>query len=308
MASRHSPPRQLHPGLVLVPVTLAALLAIPGDGAGRQQPRPDVLRIGATGTLTGNADDPREKAGVETLRRFIKEETGFDSEIPPHVTWQELADRMAKGEFHLGVFQGYEFAWAQEKRPGLKPLAIAVNVYRYPVAHVLARRDNPATDFAGLRSQSLCLPVTNQDFLRLFLDRRREANGKKAEAFFAKVTAAENVEDALDDVVDGKVQATVIDGAAFEAYRRRKPGRFKQLKEVARSAPFPAAVVASHGSVLDEATLRRFKDGLLGAAKKDKGEMLLTLSRLTGFEDVPEDYGKVLAATRKAYPPDAGAK
>jgi hypothetical protein len=36
---------------------------------------------------------------------------------------------------------------------------------------------------------------------------------------------------------------------------------------------------------------------------------MLTLFRLTGFDPVPDDFGKVLAQTRKAYPPpDARAK
>jgi ABC-type phosphate/phosphonate transport system substrate-binding protein len=95
----------------------------------------------------------------------------------------------------------------------------------------------------------------------------------------------------------------VVDRAALEAFKRRKPGRFKQLKVVTRSQPFPPAVVAYYGSVLEQATLRRFKDALLGAAKKKKGETLLTLSRLTGFEPVPEDFGQELARTRRAYPP-----
>jgi ABC-type phosphate/phosphonate transport system substrate-binding protein len=282
---------------------LMAVLAIPGAVARGQQPRIDVLHIGATGTLTGNADSQEGKGAVETLRRFIKDETSFSNDIVGQKDWQELADRMRKGELHVGVFQGYEFAWAQEKHSDLKPLALAVNGRRYPVAHVLAQRDNTARDFAGLKGQSLCLPVTNQKFLRLFVDRQSEANGKKADAFFAKISTPDNVEDALDDVIDGKVQAVAVDGAGFEAYQRRKPGRARQLKEVARSEPFPPAVVAYYGSTLDEATRRLFKDGLLGAAKKEKGEMLLTLSRLTGFEDIPEDLAKVLGETRKAYPP-----
>ena len=284
---------------------LAVALALPCAAARGQQARLDVLHIGATGTLTGDADSQKEKGAVQTLRRFIKDETGFTNDIVRQTDWQELADKMKKGELHVGVFQGYEFAWAQEKHPDLKPLAIAVNSQRYPVAYVLAQRDNTAKDFAGLKGQSLCLPVTNQEFLRLFVDRQCEANGKKADAFFDKLTTPDNVEDALDDVVDGKVRAVVVDGAAVEAYQRRKPGRARRLKEVARSGPFPPAVVAYYGSTLDEATRRLFRDGLVGAAKKEKGEMLLTLSRLTGFEDVPEDFAKVLGKTRKAYPPPA---
>ena len=282
---------------------LAAALSLPCALARGQPARIDVLHIGATGTMTGDADSSKEKGAGQTLRRFIKDETGLTNDIVREEDWQKLADRMKKGELHVGVFQGYEFAWAQERHPDLKPLAVAVNGRRYPVAHVLARRDNAAGDFAGLKGQSLCLPVSNQEFLRLFLERQSEANGQKADAFFSKITAPDNVEDALDDVVDGKVRAVVVDGAALEAYQRRKPGRARQLKEVARSEPFPPAVVTCYGSALDEATRRRFRDGLVGAAKKERGEMLLTLSRLTGFEDVPEDFAKVLGATCKAYPP-----
>jgi ABC-type phosphate/phosphonate transport system substrate-binding protein len=284
-------------------IALAAALVLPWAVARGQQARSDVLHIGATGSLTGDADSPKEKGAVQTLRRFIQDETGFSNDIVRLGDWRQLAERMKKGELQVGVFQGYEFAWAQEKHPDLRPLAVAVNGQRYPVAFVLARRDNATRDFAGLKGQSLCLPVSNQEFLRLYLERQSEANGKKADAFFSKITTPDNIEDALDDVVDGKVRAVVVDGAALEAYQRRKPGRARQLKEVARSGPFPPAVVTCYGSALDEATRRLFRDGLVGAAKKERGEMLLTLSRLTGFEDVPEDFAKVLGATRKAYPP-----
>jgi len=290
-------------------LALAVALALPCAVASGQQARVEVLHIGATGTLTGEADSQKEKGAVQTLRRFIKEATGFTNDIAREKDWQQLVDRMKKGELQVGVFQGYEFAWAQEKNPDVKPLALAVNGQRYPIAYVLAHRDNAATDFGGLKGQAICLPITNQQFPRLFLERQSEARGQKADAFFSKITTPDHLEDALDDVVDRKLSAVVVDGAALEAYRRRKPSRAKQLKVVARSEPFPPAVVAYYGSTLDEATRRLLKDGLLGAAKKEKGEMLLTLCRLTGFDDVPADFPKVLAATRKTYPPpEAQAK
>ncbi len=281
---------------------LTALLATP-VAATAQQAKLDVLRIGSSSTLTGEAaGGAREKSGMDTLKSFIKEETGLDNEIVRQKDWQELAEQLAQKKLQLGVFQGYEFAWAKEKYPDLKPLAVAVNVYKYPVAYVVTRRDDPAKDFAGLKGQSLAV-ATGEGFLRLFVDRQSEANEKKASEFFSKVTAPDNVEDALDDLVDGKVQAVAVDRAGLEAYKRRKPGRFKQLKEVAQSKPFPPAVVAYYDSALDEATLRRFKDGLLGAAKKEKGQTLLTLFHLTGFEDVPADFDRALADARKDYPP-----
>lgn len=59
---------------------------------------------------------------------------------------------------------------------------------------------------------------------------------------------------------------------------------------------------------MDDDTLRRFRDGLLNAKRKERGERLLTLFRLTGFEPVPKDFEQVLAATRTTYPPPGAAK
>src|SRR6266404_7795020 len=135
---------------------------LPATAAHGQQGKIDVLRIGASGALS---TEKKEESALETLKGFIKDDTGFTNEIVRQKDWRELADKMTKGELQLGVFQGYEFAWAQEKQPQLKPLALAVNVYRYPVAYVVTQRDNPAKDFAGLQGQTLSIPATGQRVL-----------------------------------------------------------------------------------------------------------------------------------------------
>jgi ABC-type phosphate/phosphonate transport system substrate-binding protein len=288
---------------------MAALLAIPAVAVTAQQGKIDVLRIGSSGNLTGDKQDAKEKSALATLKSFIKDETGLDNEILRQKDWQVLADKMAKGKLQIGVFQGYEYAWAREKYPGLKPLALAINVYRYPVAYVVVKRTNAAKDFAGLKGQSLAIPATGQQYLRLFIERQCEALGNKPAAFFAKIQAPDNVEAALDEVVDGTAQAVVADRAGLEAYKRRKPGRFKQLKEVGKSPPLPPTIIAYYDSVLDQATRKRLLDGLLHASRTEKGETMLTFFRLTGFETAPGDFERVLEQTRKNYPPaSAGAE
>src|SRR5437660_1617851 len=295
--------RQPRPRFIFLVWALMGFLVLTGGVAHAQQPKIDVLRIGASGSLSTEKRGDKENSALETLKAFIMEETGLANEILQQKDWRELVDKMSKGDLHLGVFQGYEFAWAQEKQPELRPLALAVNVYRYPVGYVVTQRDSPAKDFAGLQGQSISIPAAGQRFLRLFVEHESQAAGKKPEAFFSKITSPDNIEDALDDVVDGVIQATVVDRATLEAYKRRKPGRFKQLKPVAESKPFPPVVVAYYGTNVDEATRRQFRDGLLGAAKKERGQMMLTLFRLTGFEGIPDDFDKVLAQARKNYPP-----
>ncbi len=300
MISWQAPVRQsLCRGMFLT-LTLAILLGSVGS-ASAQGNKIDLLKVGSSGSLGGTVSADKEKANLDTLKAFIKDETGLNNDIIRQKTWQELAQKLSKGELQLGVFPGYEFAWAKEKYPDLKPLALAVNVYPYPVAYVVTKRDNPAKDFAGLKGQPLAIPSSGPTFLRLFVDRQAEANGKKTDEFFSKITTPENVEDALDDAVDGK-ESVVVDRAAWEAFKRRKPGRFKQLKEVAQSPPFPPPIIAYYNTKLDEATVNKFKDGLLGSAKKERGQTLLTLFHLTGFETPPDDFDKVLSETSKVYP------
>ncbi len=282
---------------------LIGLLALPGVPTRGEQPRGNVLRIGSPHSLQPEGQRGNPKGDLATMKRFIKQETGLNNEIVDLKDWREVAAKLAKDAIQVGVFQGYEFAWAQEKYPKLKPLAVAVSGYRYPVAYVIVRTDNPARGFGDLRGQSLALIRTNKRLLHLFVDRECQKLGKKLDKFFAKVVYRDNFEDALDDVVDGVVQVTVADRAALESYKQRKPGRFRHLKPVVHSQPFPSAVMAYYNADLDRATLRRLQSGLLNAANKEQGRTMLNMFRLTGFERVPRDFDQVLAQTRQAYPP-----
>jgi ABC-type phosphate/phosphonate transport system substrate-binding protein len=286
----------------LLTLPLAGLLVVVCGLASGQTGKSQLLRIGTSGNLASSKTG-KENAALDTLHRFIKDETAMDAEIVRNKNWQQLAAKLSKGELQLGVFQGYEFAWAQAQDSALKPLAIAVNVVRYPVAYVITHKDDPAKTFADLEGHSLSLPTTAPPFVNLYVARQCQALGNSMEKFFPKLTHPDIIEDGVDDVVDRKVQVNVADRAALEAYKRSKPGRFKQLKMVARSEPFPPPVVAYYNSTLESGTLQRFEQGLLNASKKERGEMMLTLFRLTSFEAVPSDFDKVLAETLKHYPP-----
>jgi ABC-type phosphate/phosphonate transport system substrate-binding protein len=222
---------------VLVPCVLACLLMISGEEAVGRPRKPKVLLIGTSGSL-GGGSRAKEEAALKTLKSFITEETGLENKILRQKSWRELAEQMARGKLHLGVFPGDEFAWAREEHPKLEPLALGVNVNLYPVAYVVARRDGKVTRLADLRGQPLAIPSAGPHFLRVFL---RKETSKRPEGFFSKIKKEDNVEAALDDVVDGVVQAAVVERASVEAYRRRKPGRFKQLKEAAEARPVQAA-------------------------------------------------------------------
>jgi ABC-type phosphate/phosphonate transport system substrate-binding protein len=272
--------------------SLAALAASAAD-------RPAVLLIGSSGSLTKELPRSKVEAANDALKKLILDETGFKSDLVVTGGLDKLEADMKSGKLHLGLFQGYEFAWAQKNNPNLKALAIAVNQYPKLVLSVVAKSDSQATDLAAFKGQVLAMPVVSLDHGRVFV--AKTAGDKKPAEFFSKVTVPETIEDALDDVVDGIAQATVVDQVALDAYKRRKPGRFTKLKEV-QKVDFPSPVVVYQEGVLDKATLNKFRDGVLHAKKSAEGRRVLDLWKLTGFEQVPERHDEELAAVVKAYP------
>lgn len=286
-------------GFVMCVATMAGL----AQQAGKVQ----VLRIGTSGTLFQDTENG-DKSASETLRSFVKGETGYDNEVLPQQGWDELAAKLTDGKIDVGVFSGHEFAWAQEQYPKLQPLVIAVNKYRKRWAYVMVRQDDSAKGFADLKGQAFALPHVGQTHLPLFIDKLCRDQKATSQTFFGRITTPENLEDALDDVVDGAVKAAVVDFVGLENYQRRKPGRAKQLRELLHSPPVPPPVVAYAKGALDEGTLKRFHDGLIQARQKEKGQKLLTFFKLTAFEDVPANFNQVLEESRKNFPPANSAK
>ena len=93
----------------------------------------------------------------------------------------------------------------------------------------------------------------------------------------------------------------VIDEAAYEAYRKNKPGRAAKLKTVQQSEAFPSPSSPMAGALSDR-VLETFRDGMIAAKDNPKAQTLLKANRVTGFEAVPTDYEKSLTEIAKAYP------
>lgn len=269
----------------------------------------ELLRIGTTGSLGAERPPSEKKAAEAMLKGFIKDETGFDNEIVDEKGWQELAQQLAQNKLQLGAFHGYEFAWAKQQYPSLHPLVLAVEGRTFPIAYVVARKNGPVKSIAGLRGQPIALfNGASSGLLHLFLDREVQALNQQPKNFFSRIVNKSNAEDVLDDVVDGTEQAGVVERSSLEAYKRRKPGRFNQLKEIAQSPEVLPGVIAYYDKHLDAATMDRFRKGLLAANQKERGQTLLMMFRLTGFERVPPSFDQVLTQTQKAFPTPRTAK
>ena len=223
--------------------------------------------------------------------------------MAPPTDTETVAELLSKNKVQLALFEGVEFAWAKQNYPDLHPLVIVVNEHRNRQAFLMVRQDSQISRFSDLEGKQLAIPRRSRSHCYLFVERLSQENGKEMKDFFSKVIASTGAEAALDDLVDGGLQAVVVDREALNCYKRRKPGRFDKLRELQKSEVFPDSVIAYRSGVFDEAVLNRFRDGLKKADSTATGRQLLILWQMTAFEEVPQDYDKMLANIGKVYPP-----
>jgi ABC-type phosphate/phosphonate transport system substrate-binding protein len=282
---------------------LLCLAAIGGGfNAGGAAQRSGVLQIGLSGAMLKELPEATAKQALENMRTLIERQTGQKSELIIEEDVNVLGQKLAQKKFDFGVFLGYEFAWVKQAHAELRPLVVAVSGAPMCI-HLLVRQDNPASSLTQLQGQALALSKESRPPARLYIDRECLALGAPPDKFFARITDPATLEDEIDDVIDGVVQATAVDTLALDAYKRRKPGRAARLKELQKSQLFPPPVIAYQPGVLDDATLSRFRDDLARTTQDPDGQRLLNLWKLTGFEPVPSDYEQELAAIAKRYPP-----
>ncbi|HZY85533.1 MAG TPA: PhnD/SsuA/transferrin family substrate-binding protein [Gemmataceae bacterium] len=294
-------------GAAAAALGLVAFLLQPAP-AGSAAPGGRVVRVGLIGTLFRNMPEPIMQAAMRPFKSLLEAQTGMTGELVAGGDVGHLAALLKEDKVQFGVFHGVEFAWARLNHPSLRPLIVAVNGRPAMHAVVVVPLDSKAATCADLKGKTVALPADSREHCRLFFDRRCVAPGCCPEKFFGRVVYPGDVEEALDDVVDCKVDALVVDGLTLEAYQKLKPGRAARLRTLRRSEPFPAAVVAYQPGSLSDDLLARFRDGLLGASSSRRGQRLLEMCKITSFKLVPDDYEEMLKAIAKAYPPTAAAK
>ncbi len=263
---------------------------------------PGQLRIGVVSSLFRGVSPGLLQVSLQPFSSLVRSQTGIDGRPVLGGKALEVARQLQDDKVQFAVFHGFEFAWAQEKYPELRPLVIAINRHRQLRAMLVTRYDNAGKGLGDFKGKRLALPQKSREHCHLYLDKLLRDRETTPEQFFAATVAHPNPEEALDDVLRKKVDVAVVDGVSLECYRRTKPGCYSGLKVVQRSPAFPAAVVAYRAGALDAATVAQFRDGLLRANQNATSRDLMLMWRMTAFEAVPADYQRTLADIRKEFP------
>jgi ABC-type phosphate/phosphonate transport system substrate-binding protein len=293
--------RPLPLALCALGVGSLALSMSSGSETGARPAQP--IQIGLVKTLADQSTSARRLV-THLFGALVKQQTGVDARVTIAGDAFDLGRRLEEKKYQLGFFYGVEFAWAQQEYHDLRPLVTVISKYHAWHARLVVSKDNEAADLAALKGKSLALPQRYRPHCRLFLEKAC-ASSCRAEpaACFGHITYPASTEDALDSVLTGDSQATVVDDSAMDHYKEIKPGCFARLRVVQESEPFPPGVIAYRQDGLDRDTLARLRTGLMNASKAVSAREGMALVGVTNFEPVPADFGDRLARIAKAYPP-----
>jgi ABC-type phosphate/phosphonate transport system substrate-binding protein len=280
-------------GLLFLCVNLLPELAVGGG-------TDDAIQIGLPRTLFRDIPDSMLTTAAGPFKNLMKAQVGMAGNINHLPDAMTVAAQLDGGQMHLGVFQGFEFAWVKAKYPSLEPLVVCVPRYSDIRACLVVRADSKARTLADLKDGKLAIPLGTRGHVVLFLDKLRaaEACGEN----ICQITKPAYSEDALDDVVDGGIEAALVDAAAFANFQSNKPGRSQRLRLLAQSDPFPPAVIAYKRGGIDAVTLQKCQTGLINAEKNQQAVVVLRMMKLRGFETVPANYDQLLKKSAESYP------
>jgi ABC-type phosphate/phosphonate transport system substrate-binding protein len=291
--------------MALVAPVVAILVAASSGPAAEPSNSRDLIHIGIVGTLFRDVPETLVMALMEPFAVLMEAQTGLRGELCPAGQAYDLARKLAEDKLQIGVFQGIEYAWAQQRYADLQPLMVIITKYAHQHAFLVIRASDRANGFAGLKGKILAMPKFNHEHCYQFVEKHCRQLGAEPERFFSKIAKPKSAEDALDEVADGKVAGAVIETVPLECYKRRKPGRFAELSVAAASEVFPASVVVCHRGALPDEVIRRFREGMLNGQNTAIGRQLLMLWRVGGFETIPADYQTICRNIVKDYPPPA---
>jgi ABC-type phosphate/phosphonate transport system substrate-binding protein len=260
------------------------------------------IKIGLVDTITRGIPPSWTQIAMRPFKALMEEQTGMTGEVVMGGDALHLAKDLQDNKVQVGVFHGHEYAWAKQKYPGLKAIALCVNRWQQAKVHLMVRTDSTAASYADLKGKKIAVPRLGRAPCRIYLERRCVPPGTTPEKFYVRVETPFAVADALEDLVDGEVAAAVVDAAGLEEYRKAYVANARRLRCIAESEPFPCGVIACFPGRLSDSKMSKFSAGLLSAPTTSRGKDTLRVLRLTAFELPPANHNAVLEAIAKAYP------
>ena len=289
--------------VILAATGLLTLTGLPVEGG-----EGVAVKIGLVDSITRGIPPAWTQIAMKPFKSLMETHTGLLGEVVPGGDALELARSLEDDKFQVAVFHGHEFAWAKQKHPKIKAIAVCVNRSQEIKVHLVVRSDSKAASYADLKGKKISVPRMGRAPCQVFLERRCVKPGTTPEKFYSRVDHPFGTLDALDDLLEGETAAVVVDALSLEEYRKSNPTGGRRFRSLAESEPFPCGVIAYYPGRFSEAKVNKFRAGLIDAKSSQRGRDTLKMLRLTAFEAPPANHDAILAAIAKAYPARLPAK
>jgi len=282
----------------MVVMALVAISAPPRVVAG--DPPSAEVKLGLVQGLFRDVQPAMMQALARPFRELMQKQTGYTGDVEICADALTLAEKLKSKQVQLGVFHGFEFAWAQKKCADLIPLIITMPPGDKVQAFIVVGHESTVTSLDDLKDETVVIARGAKGHSLAFLDKSREGFAKTVARPLnrANLTA----EDVLNGIAGGEFAAALVDSTSLEGYKTLQPGAFKQLKVLLKSEEVPAAVVAYRKGGLTDEQIVNIRTGMINAQKTNSGKMLMTMWNLKGFRVPPEDFQTHLDTILKAYP------
>ncbi len=187
-----------------------------------------------------NADDT-----CRQISRYLGDRLGISTEFVDDVPWQERERLLDAGQVHLGWICGLPYTHkAGKAQPNVELVAAPVMLprrYRQrPVyfSDVIVHRDSPYTSFADLRGAGWAYNEPHShsgcNVVRYHLARQGEQRG-----YFGRVVEAGSHLQALEMVLDRRIDAAAIDSTVLELELQARPQIEPELRVIDSLGPSP---------------------------------------------------------------------
>lgn len=264
--------------------------------------KPKNVRIGMMRTIFKDTPDSLLQILMKPFSSVMESQTGLSGDLVMTPNYDKLGKQLCDGEIQVGVFHGFEFAWAKLKYPELEPLMLAVNNKAPLKSYLVVANNSDIKSVNGLKGKSVSLARGNREHCRLFMEHRILPVNTNADKFFSKINNNADAEDAFDGLAAGEVDAVLTDSAPWESFKSQKPGAAGKLRVIMTSEEFIPAVIGYNPKKLDKNITASFKKGMLSASENPKSKRMLEFVKISSFETIPSDFSAQMVEMLKSYP------
>jgi len=268
----------------------------------RSAEKQKAVRIGMMRTIFKDTPDSLLQILMKPFSSVMESQTGLSGDLVMSPSYDKLGKQLCDGEIQVGVFHGFEFAWAKLKYPDLEPLMLAVNNKAILKSYVVVADNSGIKSVDDLKGKSVSFARGNREHCRLFLEHRILPANTSSGKFFGKINLNADAEDAFDGLASGEVEVVLSDSAPWESFKLQKPGTAGKLRVVMISEEFIPAVIGYNPKKLDQNIRDSFKNGMLSASGNPKSKRMLEFVKISSFETIPEDFNEQMSQMLKSYP------